>query len=52
VLRAAKERGVYTKSSIMLGLGETDEEMVQTMQDLKAVGVDIFTLGQYLQVCA
>uniref|UniRef100_A0A7S1SYU7 Lipoyl synthase, mitochondrial n=1 Tax=Tetraselmis chuii TaxID=63592 RepID=A0A7S1SYU7_9CHLO len=49
VLRAAKERGVYTKSSIMLGLGETDEEMVQTMQDLKAVGVDIFTLGQYLQ---
>ena len=34
----------------MLGLGETDEEIIQAMKDLKAVGVDIFTLGQYLQV--
>ena len=50
VLRTAKETGVYTKSSIMLGLGEKDEEIVQAMKDLKAVGVDIFTLGQYLQV--
>ncbi|GFR46784.1 hypothetical protein Agub_g8415 [Astrephomene gubernaculifera] len=49
VLRAAKQAGVYTKSSIMLGLGESDEEVVDTMLDLKAVGVDIFTLGQYLQ---
>ncbi|KAG2452879.1 hypothetical protein HYH02_002223 [Chlamydomonas schloesseri] len=49
VLRAAKECGVYTKSSIMLGLGETDDEVIDTMLDLKAVGVDIFTLGQYLQ---
>lgn len=49
VLRAAKECGVYTKSSIMLGLGETDDEIIDTMYDLKAVGVDIFTLGQYLQ---
>uniref|UniRef100_A0A061SCW3 Lipoyl synthase, mitochondrial n=1 Tax=Tetraselmis sp. GSL018 TaxID=582737 RepID=A0A061SCW3_9CHLO len=49
VLEAAKQSGVYTKSSIMLGLGERDEEVVQTMRDLKRVGVDIFTLGQYLQ---
>lgn len=50
VLRHAKETaGVYTKSSIMLGLGETDDEIIDTMLDLKAVGVDIFTLGQYLQ---
>jgi len=49
VLQAAKECGVYTKSSIMLGLGETDEEIIDTMCDLKDVGVDIFTLGQYLQ---
>jgi lipoic acid synthetase len=38
------------KSSIMLGLGETDEEVKQTMADLRAVNVDILTLGQYLQV--
>ena len=35
VLKAAKECGVYTKSSIMLGLGETDDEIVDTMYDLK-----------------
>jgi lipoic acid synthetase len=39
----------YTKSSIMVGLGETDEEVVQTMRDLRAVGVDILTIGQYLR---
>jgi len=49
VLREAKACGVYTKSSIMLGLGETDDEIIDTMLDLKDVGVDIFTLGQYLQ---
>ena len=50
VLRAAKEiPGVYTKSSIMLGLGETDDEIIDTMLDLKDSGVDILTLGQYLQ---
>ena len=38
VLMAAKESGVYTKSSIMLGLGETDDEVVDTMLDLKAAG--------------
>ena len=35
VLKAAKECGVYTKSSIMLGLGETDDEIIDTMYDLK-----------------
>lgn len=49
VLRQAKAAGVYTKSSIMLGLGETDDEVIDTMYDLKDCGVDIFTLGQYLQ---
>ncbi len=39
----------YTKSSIMLGLGETEAELCQTLGDLRAVGVDILTLGQYLQ---
>jgi lipoic acid synthetase len=41
---------MVTKSSIMLGLGETDEEVKQAMADLRAVDVDILTLGQYLQV--
>jgi len=40
---------IYTKSSIMLGLGETKEEVVQTMTDLRSVGVNILTIGQYLQ---
>jgi lipoic acid synthetase len=38
-----------TKSGVMLGLGETPAEVLETMQDLVAVGVDILTLGQYLQ---
>lgn len=38
-----------TKSSIMVGLGETPEEVIQTMKDLRAVGVDFLTVGQYLQ---
>jgi lipoyl synthase len=41
--------GVLTKSSLMLGLGETDEEITQAMDDLRAHGVDILTLGQYLR---
>ncbi|NJK75254.1 MAG: lipoyl synthase [Richelia sp. CSU_2_1] len=40
---------VYTKSGIMVGLGETDGEVREAMQDLRAVGCDILTLGQYLQ---
>lgn len=38
VLRTAKECGVYTKSSIMLGLGETDDEIIDTMLDLRHAG--------------
>jgi lipoic acid synthetase len=51
VLEYLKQRpeGLYTKSSIMVGLGETDQELVQTMRDLRDVGVDVLTLGQYLQ---
>ena len=40
---------IYTKSSIMLGLGEQDDEVLQAMDDLRTIGVDIFTLGQYLR---
>jgi lipoyl synthase len=43
---------VLTKSSLMLGLGETDEEIVQTLEDLRAARVDIMTLGQYLRPTA
>ncbi|MBV8171051.1 MAG: lipoyl synthase, partial [Candidatus Eremiobacteraeota bacterium] len=39
----------FTKSGLMLGLGETDEDVLQAARDLRAVGVDILTLGQYLQ---
>ncbi|CAM6127035.1 unnamed protein product [Calypogeia fissa] len=51
VLKHAKgvKAGMVTKTSIMLGLGETDEEVKQTMLDLRNVGVDILTFGQYLQ---
>jgi lipoyl synthase len=51
VLRHAKElgRGVLTKSSVMLGLGESDGEIAATLDDLRAVGVDLVTLGQYLR---
>lgn len=47
---AADERnpGMLTKSSIMLGLGETDDEVIEVARDLRASGVDIFTMGQYL----
>jgi lipoate synthase len=40
---------IYTKSSIMIGLGETDEEIIQTIADLRSAGVSIMTIGQYLQ---
>jgi lipoic acid synthetase len=51
VLRQAKGRcgTLVTKSSIMLGLGEKREEVVQTMRDLRGVHVDILVLGQYLR---
>ena len=40
---------IYTKSSIMLGLGESEDETIEAMRDLKSVGVDFLTMGQYLQ---
>lgn len=54
VLHHAKRHrpGILTKTSLMLGLGETDEEIRQTMVDLRHTGVDILTLGQYLRPTA
>lgn len=49
VLMRAKRAGLRSKSGIMLGLGETDQEVEESMDDLRSVGVDILTLGQYLQ---
>ena len=49
VLETLKKGGMRTKTGIMLGLGETKEEVVQTMKDLVEVGTDVITLGQYLQ---
>jgi lipoyl synthase len=49
VLRFLKECGVRTKTGMMLGLGETKEEVIQSMNDLAAVNLDVLTLGQYLQ---
>lgn len=51
VLRCVKEKDPsrFTKSSIMLGLGETDEEILQALKDLRAVECDVVTFGQYLQ---
>lgn len=49
LLRRLKEGGMKTKSGVMLGLGESEEEVLETMDDLRAVNVDILTLGQYLQ---
>jgi len=51
VLKFAKEHNprVLTKTSLMLGLGESDAEIKETLSDLRAVGVDIVTLGQYLR---
>ena len=53
-LRGAKRHqpGVFTKSSIMLGLGETHDEVVESMELLRAAGVDFLTLGQYLRPTA
>lgn len=51
VLRAVKELDptIYTKSGIMLGLGETRDEVVKTLRDLRGIGVDAVTIGQYLR---
>src|SRR5437879_7771978 len=55
LLRRAKEIAGYpvlTKSGIIVGLGETNDEVVETMRDLRANGVDVVTIGQYLQPSA
>lgn len=49
VIRHISELGVRSKSGIMLGLGETREEIIQTMDDLREVGCEVMTIGQYLQ---
>ena len=49
VLFRLKKGGMRTKSGVMLGLGETYAEVIETMEDLRSVDVDILTLGQYLQ---
>ena len=49
LLLRLKQAGMKTKSGIMLGLGESFDEVLETMQDLRSVKVDIMTLGQYLQ---
>jgi lipoic acid synthetase len=51
VLRRAKERApeILTKSSLMVGIGETDQEVLQALGDLRAAGVDVVTIGQYLR---
>ena len=49
VLARAKEAGLVTKSGLIVGMGETDDEVVSALADLRAVGVDIVTIGQYLR---
>jgi lipoic acid synthetase len=50
ILKYLKDSGIKrTKSGIMLGLGETEEEVIQTLKDLRSVNLDIVTIGQYLQ---
>lgn len=49
VLNLLKKGGMRTKTGIMLGLGETKDEVIQSMKDLVSVGTDVLTLGQYLQ---
>lgn len=49
VLKRSKDQGLRTKSGIMVGLGETEEEVFQLMDDFAENGVDVMTIGQYLQ---
>ena len=49
LLRRAKVQGAFTKSGIMVGIGETDAEIVDVIRDLRAVDCDVLTIGQYLQ---
>ena len=55
VLKHAKEMNpkLYTKTSLMLGLGETEEEVLEAMRDIRAAGVDVLTLGMlYSFLCS
>jgi lipoic acid synthetase len=52
VLARAKEAGLVTKSGVVVGMGETFDEVVSTLADLRGVGVDIVTVGQYLRPTA
>ncbi len=52
VLARARAAGLTTKSSIIVGMGETDHEIIQTLQDLHDAGTDIVTIGQYLRPTA
>ncbi|TVQ93048.1 MAG: lipoyl synthase [Bacteroidetes bacterium] len=52
VLKYVASKGIRIKSGIMLGLGETEEEILETMDDLLAVGCEVLTIGQYLQPSA
>ncbi len=49
VLARAKEAGLTTKSGLIVGMGESDDEVLSTLADLRAVGIDIVTIGQYLR---
>ena len=49
LLRRSKAAGMFTKTGIMLGLGETDDELIEVLRDLRRVDCDVLTLGQYLQ---
>jgi len=49
VLKRAKDRGAVTKSGLMLGLGESEDEILRTIMDLREVSCDLLTMGQYLQ---
>lgn len=52
VLKYLKDQGLKTKSGIMLGMGETEEEVLSTFDDLRKSGVEILTIGQYMQPTA
>ncbi|MBP6510867.1 MAG: lipoyl synthase, partial [Candidatus Kapabacteria bacterium] len=49
ILRESKRQGMRTKTGVMLGLGEEPREILEVMTELRAVDVDVLTLGQYLQ---
>ncbi|MCX7985073.1 MAG: lipoyl synthase [Bacteroidetes bacterium] len=49
ILKLAKQKGFTTKTGIMVGLGEDNREVLSTMQEIRSVGCDILTIGQYLQ---